>query len=79
MQIDGQGSGFFMAAKTRAARSRRRLRQPARKRAGKTLSRSKVARAAVRGAEAPAGAIEVALATFAHEVRTPLTGILALS
>ncbi len=26
-----------------------------------------------------AGAIEIALATFAHEVRTPLTGILALS
>ena len=28
---------------------------------------------------ASAGAIEIALATFAHEVRTPLTGILALS
>ena len=68
-----------MAAKTRAARSRRRLRQPARKRAGKTSSLNKRKRSLPRGADAPAGAIEVALATFAHEVRTPLTGILALS
>ena len=68
-----------MAAKTRAARSRRRLRQPVRKRSGKTSSRSKGRRLPARGADAPAGAIEVALATFAHEVRTPLTGILALA
>jgi signal transduction histidine kinase len=69
-----------MAAKTRAARSRRRLRQPVRKKStGTTSSRSKGGRSLTRGANAPASAIEAALATFAHEVRTPLTGILALS
>ncbi|MGZ5908204.1 MAG: ATP-binding protein [Reyranella sp.] len=67
-----------MAAKTRAPRSRRQLRQPARKTARKTTPR-KGAKSPGRGVDAPAGAIEMALATFAHEVRTPLTGILALS
>ncbi len=78
MQI-ALGSGSIMAAKTRAPRSRRRLRRPARKSTGKTSSRSTVAKPLARGAGAPASAIEIALATFAHEVRTPLTGILALS
>jgi two-component system, sensor histidine kinase len=74
-----------MAAKTRAARSRRRLRQPARKGAGKTSSLNKASSlnkrktSLPRGTDAPSGSIEVALASFAHEVRTPLTGILALS
>jgi two-component system, sensor histidine kinase len=49
----------------KAARGRpRKARRPARPR---------------RGAKPPATAVEAALAAFAHEVRTPLTGILALS
>ncbi len=79
MQIELQGSGSIMAAKTRASQSRRRLRQPTRTRAGKTSSLSKRKRPLPPRADAPASAIEVALASFAHEVRTPLTGILALS
>ena len=39
----------------------------------------KRAKSVARDVTASAGAIEIALATFAHEVRTPLTGILALS
>jgi CheY-like chemotaxis protein len=39
----------------------------------------KRAKSVARDVMAGAGAIEIALATFAHEVRTPLTGILALS
>src|SRR5256885_14763096 len=63
-----------MAAKTRASRSRR----PARKGARKTSPRKR-AKPVTRGADTSASMIEIALATFAHEVRTPLTGILALS
>jgi CheY-like chemotaxis protein len=67
-----------MAAKTGASRSRR----PARKSVRKTAPRKRakqVSRQVLRDAKTDAGAIEIALATFAHEVRTPLTGILALS
>ena len=67
-----------MAARTRVPRSRRQLRQAARKSAGKKLLRNG-SKSTARGKDARAGAIEIALATFAHEVRTPLTGILALS
>ena len=67
-----------MAARTRAPRSRRQLRQAARKSAGKKSLR-KGSKSSARRKGARAGAIEIALATFAHEVRTPLTGILALS
>src|SRR5258708_17935298 len=63
-----------MAAKTRAPRSRRPPRKSIRK-----SPRRKRTKSPARGAPARAGAIEIALATFAHEVRTPLTGILALS
>jgi CheY-like chemotaxis protein len=53
------------AKPTKAARRRpRKVRRPARAR---------------RKAPPPAQAVEAALAAFAHEVRTPLTGILALS
>jgi CheY-like chemotaxis protein len=67
-----------MPSKTRASRPRRPLRQPARKTARSKKPR-KQSRSAVRGSDAQPSTIEVALATFAHEVRTPLTGILALS
>ncbi|WP_234684542.1 ATP-binding protein [Bradyrhizobium monzae] len=63
-----------MAAKTRAARTTRKSRPPPRKRsgaAGRLRKRST-------GAVAP-DVIQAALAAFAHEVRTPLTGILAIS
>jgi len=63
-----------MAAKTGASRSRR----PARKGVRKTAPRKRASRVS-RDATTDASAIEIALATFAHEVRTPLTGILALS
>jgi CheY-like chemotaxis protein/nitrogen-specific signal transduction histidine kinase len=70
-----------MALNTRPRRSRRPKKTPVKKRktgvaAGKPAAR-KAARAASKTA-AP-GMVEAALATFAHEVRTPLTGILAIS
>ncbi|MCG2627273.1 ATP-binding protein [Bradyrhizobium sp. WYCCWR 13023] len=61
-----------MAAKTRAARTTRKSRQPPRKRAGA------VGKVRERSTVAP-DVIQAALAAFAHEVRTPLTGILAIS
>ncbi|TAI60997.1 ATP-binding protein [Bradyrhizobium sp. Leo170] len=65
-----------MAARSRAGRT---IRHPK-----KTPSRKRVLKAAkarrVRApAEAGPGVVETALAAFAHEVRTPLTGILAIS
>ncbi|WP_092123254.1 ATP-binding protein [Bradyrhizobium erythrophlei] len=58
------------AAKTRAAKTRavKAAARPGRKRAVPKASR-----------KAGPGMIETALAAFAHEVRTPLTGILAIS
>ncbi|WP_456749269.1 ATP-binding protein [Bradyrhizobium sp. USDA 4341] len=58
------------AAKTRAAKTRavKAAAKPGRKRAVPKASR-----------KAGPGMIETALAAFAHEVRTPLTGILAIS
>ena len=66
-----------MAARTRAPRSRAQVRKTAPKRTRRTPR--KVAKSLARAKDAGASAIEMALATFAHEVRTPLTGILALS
>ncbi|MBR0684907.1 response regulator [Bradyrhizobium manausense] len=60
-----------MAAKTRTTR---KSRQPPRKRSGAV---GKVQKRST-GAVAP-DVIQAALAAFAHEVRTPLTGILAIS
>jgi CheY-like chemotaxis protein len=60
-----------MAARSHSVRSKRAPRKrPAKKRsaAGKT-----------RKSNASPGVVEAALAAFAHEVRTPLTGILAIS
>ncbi|WP_426411270.1 ATP-binding protein [Bradyrhizobium ganzhouense] len=63
-----------MAAKTRAARTTRKSRLPPRKRSGA------VGRLRPRSGKAVApDVIQAALAAFAHEVRTPLTGILAIS
>jgi CheY-like chemotaxis protein len=63
-----------MAAKTRAARTTRKSRQPPRKRSGTV---GKVRKRST-GDVVP-DVIQAALAAFAHEVRTPLTGILAIS
>jgi two-component system, sensor histidine kinase len=63
-----------MAAKTRAARTTRTSRRVVRKRSGPA---AKVRKRSPRVA-AP-DVVQAALAAFAHEVRTPLTGILAIS
>ena len=63
-----------MAAKTRSARTTRTSRRPPRKRSGATGRLRKRSTKAV----AP-DVVQAALAAFAHEVRTPLTGILAIS
>src|SRR5436190_19442452 len=72
----GKGRGT-MAAKRRS----RRITRPVKKRRAK--KRASSAAANVRGARKSAvtgpGLGEAALAAFAHEVRTPLTGILAIS
>src|ERR1700727_1765815 len=53
-----------------------RKRRPPKKHASKA-AKAKVAKRAA--GKAPPGMVEAALAAFAHEVRTPLTGILAIS
>jgi two-component system, sensor histidine kinase len=63
-----------MAARSRDQRSKR---APKKRLAKKRKSVAKVVKVHKR-ASAP-GAVEAALAAFAHEVRTPLTGILAIS
>ena len=71
------GVGGIMAPKSRSQRTTRPpKRRPTKKRgpgvaAGKAHKRAAVA--------AVPGIVEAALAAFAHEVRTPLTGILAIS
>jgi hypothetical protein len=66
-----------MAAKMRS----RRVTRPAKKRrTKKRVSGAAVkARGKRKSAAAASGMVETALAAFAHEVRTPLTGILAIS
>jgi signal transduction histidine kinase/CheY-like chemotaxis protein len=69
--------GGIMASKSRPRRTTQRPKKgPSRKRAAIVAAR-KARKPAARTA-AP-GIVETALATFAHEVRTPLTGILAIS
>ncbi|WP_426611766.1 ATP-binding protein [Bradyrhizobium sp. McL0616] len=63
-----------MAAKTRAARTTQKSTRPPRKRSG---AAGKVRKRSTRP-PAP-DVVQAALAAFAHEVRTPLTGILAIS
>jgi two-component system, sensor histidine kinase len=84
-----------MASSSRQRRSERRLkrtrsekrgasiaaRRPRKAATGKTAISKAAAKNVVKtaGKSATAGIVETALATFAHEVRTPLTGILAIS
>ena len=69
--------GGIMAAKSRPRRTTRRSKKrPPKKRAAQAAA-GKARKPAAKTA-AP-GIVETALATFAHEVRTPLTGILAIS
>src|SRR5580704_13810568 len=68
-----QGAEIIMAAKSRGQRTRRApKKRPVKKRKSATA-------AATRRRGAAPGMVEQALAVFAHEVRTPLTGILAIS
>jgi two-component system, sensor histidine kinase len=67
-----------MALSTRPRRSRRSKKTLPKKR--KTVGMARKPRKAVANAKsAVPGIVETALAAFAHEVRTPLTGILAIS
>lgn len=63
-----------MPPKTHAAKTR-----TAKARATKAVAKPRRKRAAPKTPKAGPGLIETALAAFAHEVRTPLTGILAIS
>jgi len=63
-----------MAAKTRAARTTRTSRRVARKRPGPVATVRKRS-----NRDDGPDVVQAALAAFAHEVRTPLTGILAIS
>jgi len=66
-----------MAAKPRVRRTSRLTRkQPKKKRASRAGAET---RGRPKAARATPGMVETALAAFAHEVRTPLTGILAIS
>ncbi len=71
----------MVATKSRSSRSRTRKARPEKKRGAKPLVRKIAKRksAAKSGVASPPRVVEEALAAFAHEVRTPLTGILAVS
>jgi two-component system, sensor histidine kinase len=69
--------GGIMAPKPRSKRTTRPSKRPATKKRSRALAAGKARkRAAIKAAS---GIVEAALAAFAHEVRTPLTGILAIS
>jgi CheY-like chemotaxis protein len=68
-----------MARKPRSPRSARTLEKRTLKRRTPNKRAPKLANRKVAGKRAAPNMIEVALAAFAHEVRTPLTGILAVS
>ena len=71
-----------MSAKSHAKRSWQKSVRPAKARASKkrvTKAAAKKPRAKKRAKAPDVNAVEIALAAFAHEVRTPLTGILAIS
>jgi signal transduction histidine kinase/CheY-like chemotaxis protein len=67
-----------MAAKTRSARTTRSSRPLPRTRAG-AAGKTRKRRAKASAKPAASDVVQAALAAFAHEVRTPLTGILAIS
>lgn len=74
--LAAQGSGIMTAK----VRSRRVTRPTKKKRARKRVSGAAAkTRGKRKSAAATSGMVETALAAFAHEVRTPLTGILAIS
>jgi CheY-like chemotaxis protein/nitrogen-specific signal transduction histidine kinase len=70
-----------MASSSRPRRSERRLKQtrPKKRKASVAAGRPRKAVTKAASRTAAPGIVETALATFAHEVRTPLTGILAIS
>src|SRR5215475_3177013 len=68
------GAGSFMAVKSRYQRTKR---APKKRPAKARKLRARTAKVNKRAAAT--GVVEAALAVFAHEVRTPLTGILAIS
>jgi two-component system, sensor histidine kinase len=74
-----------MALSSRPRRSRRPKKTSPKKRKAGVAAAGRPRKAAAKAAAKPAskkaapGIVETALATFAHEVRTPLTGILAIS
>ena len=69
-----------MAANSRPRRALRRSKKARPKKRGRPVAAGKPRKAAkTAGKTAAPGIVETALATFAHEVRTPLTGILAIS
>jgi CheY-like chemotaxis protein/nitrogen-specific signal transduction histidine kinase len=69
-----------MAIKLRARRTTRPPKRPPKKRISKAAPKVRRTRSPAKGPAKPAaGMVEAALAAFAHEVRTPLTGILAIS
>jgi two-component system, sensor histidine kinase len=70
-----------MASSSRPRRSERRLKKtrPKKRKTGAAAGRPRKAVAKAASKTAAPGIVETALATFAHEVRTPLTGILAIS
>src|SRR5579871_2096307 len=73
--------GGIMASSSRPGRSERRLKKPRpkKRKAHTAAGRPRKAVTSVARKTAAPGIVETALATFAHEVRTPLTGILAIS
>jgi signal transduction histidine kinase/ActR/RegA family two-component response regulator len=86
--LAGVGLKGTMAAKSRPrrktlapkkAKSKNRLAKAAVKAAAKAQRKRAGAKAAPRRTKAAPRMVEAALASFAHEVRTPLTGILAIS
>ncbi|MGY3487020.1 signal transduction histidine kinase/ActR/RegA family two-component response regulator [Bradyrhizobium sp. USDA 4011] len=68
-----------MPPKPRAAKARTAKARATRTRAIKAAAKPGRRRSAPKAPKAGPGLIETALAAFAHEVRTPLTGILAIS
>jgi two-component system, sensor histidine kinase len=72
--------GGIMAASSRSRRAPGRANKVLPKKRGRRVAARKPRKAAKGAGKAAApGIVETALATFAHEVRTPLTGILAIS
>ena len=73
--------GGIMALSSRARRSKRRMEKalPKKRKTGAATGKPRKAVAKTASKTAAPGVVETALATFAHEVRTPLTGILAIS